>query len=170
MDASGLLRNRWFAQTAIFAFVVMMPLGVYYYLQWPDWSWLYYLPAGRVEAMGVFAVWIAYPLAVLLGFALAAAFVRGDSPRVSLVIPAIGLAALTGVSVFALDRFLNLTTYELYHTAAQRGREALPKVWDDSVWLISMGLSGLYVGIPLAFLLFRNLRESRAGLLPPARP
>ncbi len=168
--AGSLWLNRWFRETALFAFLIFLPTGVFFYTQWPDWSWLYYVDASQVPGWAAALTMLSYPLAVLFGFGLTAALVRGDTPRSALAVPAVGAVLLVGVTAAALQRFLVLVRHADYPEAATRALGDKPWVWHDTTWVLTMLGMGVFVGVPLLFLVIRNLRESGAGLLPPVRP
>ena len=171
MDAQSALRNRYFRDAVAFGFLIFLPAGIFFYTHWPDWSWLYLVNPAVLGDWATAGVWGAYPLTVLLGFALAAVLVRGDSPRVSLAVPVIALLAEGGVSLFTLDRFFHLSTFEEF--AAYAGRPVvseLPWIWTDLTWVATMAGSGVFFGLPLAWIISRNLKAGGTGFLPPVKP
>jgi hypothetical protein len=165
-SAPSVLRGPWFRETTIFAFLIFLPTGVFFYLQWPDWSWLYYVDSRQVSGLLTGLTWLSYPLSVLVGFLLSALLLRGRRPRLALVVPAFGVVALIGVTAAAFHRFVHLTTYDQYMLYLQRPRTELPLAWEDRLWIVTMLGSGIFVGVPLLYLLVRNRRASKAPLLP----
>lgn len=169
MRAESAVANRWLRDAVVFGLIVMMPTGIFFYLNWPDWSWLYWVDPAKLGDLVTPLVWLAYPVAVALGFALAAVFVRGDSPRVSLAVPALGLIALGVFSGAFYDRFMHLSVYADYNNMLIRLR-GMPFMWSDKTWVAAMLGTGVFAGIAFAYLFVRNLREGGAGLLPPTKP
>lgn len=169
MQAESGLANRWFRDAVVFGLLAMMPIGIFFYLNWPDWSWMYWVNPAKLGDGLTVLVWLAYPLAVALGFALTAVFVRGDSPRTSLAVPVIGIVALLVVSGVGYDRFMRSATYSDYNNLLVRMR-GLPYIWTSPAWILAMLGTGLIAGIPFTYLFVRNLREGGAGLLPPVKP
>jgi hypothetical protein len=170
MAAPSTLGNRWFRDALFFGLLLMWPVGVFFYLQWPDWSWLYYVDPKSLSETVTFFVWLAYPVATVLGFAMAAAAVRGDSPRFALALPIAGLAGVAVVSAVAFPRFIRLVSYFEYHSTPLPARSLLPYVWTNTTWILAMAGTGVMVGLPLAYLIIRNVREGGRGFLPPAKP
>lgn len=169
MQASSAVANRWFRDAVLFGTLIMLPVGIFFYLNWPDWSWLYWVDPARVGEVATVAVWLCYPIAVALGFAMTAVFIRGDSPRTCLAVPLIGVVALLTVSGFGYDRFMRTANYADYNNLLVRLR-GLPFIWTDTSWVLTMAGTGVLAGIAVGYLAVRNLREGGAGLLPPAKP
>lgn len=169
MGASSIWRNRWFRDAAAFGLLIFLPTGIFFYTQWPDWSWLYYVNSVHVPPWVTVLAWLAYPAAVMVGFLLTAVLLRTRRPRVALVIPAIGVVALVAVTLVALHQFLHLASYVDYWLVRE-ARGNLDRVFEEPLWLVTMGGAGIFVGVPVVYLVLRNLRESRRGLLPPSRP
>ena len=174
MAAESVFRGPWFRETALFAFLIFLPVGIFFYVQWPAWSWLYTVDPASVPTAAIPAVWLSYPVAVLLGFVLTGIAVRGDSPRFALVVPSAGLAALIAITLLMLHRFLTLTTYAQYQEYLEFGRGELPYIWSDPAWPLTMAGMGFFVGVPLIYLLLRNLRDAGEvrprALIPPQAP
>lgn len=170
MEAQSVLRSRAFGGVLAFALLIYLPMGIFFYLQWPDWSWLYYVDPRSVSMAVTGLVWLAYPIAVLFGFGLAASIVRGDSPRLVLIVPVLGFVLLGGVTVSGWHRFLHASNYEEYNLWLTRPVGDLPWIWTQEPWLAAMAGAGLFVGIPFAYLFLGNLRAGGAGLLPPVKP
>lgn len=170
MAAPSVAGSRWFRDALLFGLLILLPVGIFFYLQWPDWSWLYFVDPDKLSETVTFFVWLAYPLALVAGFALAALSIRGDSPRFSLVVPAVALAALAGGTAYAWARFVRLTNFFEFNASAPQVRAILPKVWDDTTWLLTMAGTGALIFLPFAYLVVRNVREGGRGFLPPAKP
>lgn len=168
ITAPSTWRNRWFRDAAAFGLLIFLPTGIFFYTQWPDWSWLYYVNAAEVSTVVSILAWLAYPAAVMLGFVLTAALLRTSRPRLALVVPAIGVVTLLGVTFADHHRFLHLASYADYWLVRGAGG-SMTRIFDDTLWLATMAGAGLFVGIPVVFLVVRNLRESKGGLLPPSK-
>ncbi len=158
-DAPSIFSGPYFRETVAFAFLIFLPTGLFFYVQWPDWSWLYFVDPGAVPAWLAGFVLLTYPLAVLAGFVVTAAFARGDSPRIAWAVPAGAAAGLVIVTAVAFDRFLHATTYERYQIA-RGGRFEFPQIWESTVWIGAMLGAGIFVGVPLLYLIARNLRPT----------
>lgn len=169
MGARSAIANRWFRDALIFGTLIMLPTGIFFYLQWPEWSWLYYVDPASVGTAATVAVWLAYPVSVALGFALAAVLVRGDTPRMGLAVPAFGGVLLAVVTALAFSRFITLTNYDEFNNILLRMRGGMPYIWSDKIWIATMAGTGLFAGIPFTYLILRNIREG-GGLLPPVKP
>lgn len=169
MDARSALANRWFREALLFGLLIMLPTGIFFYLQWPEWSWLYYVDPAALGDAATVLVWLAYPAAVALGFAVAAVFVRGDTPRMGLAVPIFGAVLLAGVSGIAFSRFITLSSYNEFNNILLRMRGGMPYIWSDPVWVGAMAGLGIFAGLPFGYLLLRNLREG-GGLIPPLKP
>jgi hypothetical protein len=170
MDSESALGNRWFRDAVLFAFLIFLPTGIFFYLQWPDWSWLYFHDPRDLGTVATGLVWAAYPVSVMLGFAVAATMVRGDSPRGALAVPIVSGIVLVAVTLATAKRFLRLTTFEEYSAFIFRPHADLPPIWSDPVWIVTMAGTGVFIFIPFIYLFVRNIREHGAGFLPPAKP
>lgn len=169
MDVPSAIANRWFRDAVLFGLLVMMPIGIFFYLQWPDWSWMYFVDPAKLGDAATVAVWLAYPAAVALGFAVTAGFVRGDSPRMGFAVPLFGALLLGGVSAFAFTRFVTLTSYNEFNNILMQTRGELPFIWTDQLWVLTMAGTGVFAGLPFAYLLVRNVRAG-GGFVPPVKP
>ena len=170
MEAESAAWNRWFRETALFAFLIFLPTGIFFYTQWPEWSWLYFFNPKDMAEWVAPLVWLAYPLSVLVGFLLAAFLVRGDSPRGALAVPVVAGLALVVITLVTAKRFMRLTTFEEHAAFLFRPGADLPPIYSDPVWIYTMLGSGVFIFIPFIYLFVRNLREHGGGLMPPAKP
>ena len=81
--------------------LLMVPLGLYLYLFYPDWSWMYVLPARAVPSPLVVLVMLAYPGAAAAGYFAGIAICRAGRDRAVLAAGVV-LALATGLSTALL--------------------------------------------------------------------
>ncbi len=107
----------YFATLLLGELFLMVPLGSYLYLFYPDWSWAYLVSAPRVPSAVVVLVLLGYPLAAVSGYLGAVAACRAGQDRV--VMSALGTG--TGIVLIAIlltwGRIGAVGTYEQYHRA-----------------------------------------------------
>lgn len=95
--------------------LLMIPVGLYLYLFYPDWSWLYLLRASAVPSAVVVFVMVGYPVSAAAGYFGAVALCRAS--RETLVVGlmgALGLIALLTLGL-AWRRVGLVGTFDQYH-------------------------------------------------------
>lgn len=101
----------------LFDLFVFLPMGAYFLLAAPDWSWMYFVPASDIPTALIPAVLACYPLATAIGFITTVRLrhrfghIVGSAPAVFAVL---AIAALA----FSNGRLFVVGTYDDYQ--AQR--------------------------------------------------
>jgi hypothetical protein len=106
--------RRAFFAALLFDLIVFLPMGAYFLLAAPDWSWMYFIPAADIPTPLIPVVLALYPTATVLGF-LATMFVARRFGRLAAIAPAaIALAKIAAFS-FIGDRLFRVGPYADFH-------------------------------------------------------
>lgn len=107
-------RSTAFAALVIGELLLAMPLGIYLYLFYPDWSWLYLVRASEVPSALVLLMVFAYPLIAIGAYFGAVALCRANREQV--LVGALGGLGLLLVVLLAAfwRRIANVGTYDQY--------------------------------------------------------
>lgn len=107
-------RSAAFAALLIGQLLLAMPLGIYLYIFYPDWSWLYLVRASAVPSATVLIVMFGYPLAATGGYFGAVSLCRANREPVLLgLLGGLGLVLLVTL-VVGWRRIVHVGTYEQY--------------------------------------------------------
>ena len=108
------LRSASFGALLIGQLFLAVPLGVYLYLFYPDWSWLYLVRASSVPSAVVLFVMVGYPVAAAGGYFGAVALCRANrEPFVPALLGGLGLVLLASLAL-AWRRVGHVGTYDQY--------------------------------------------------------
>lgn len=95
--------------------LLMIPVGLYLYIFYPDWSWLYLVRATAVPSAVVVFVIAGYPLAAVGGYFGAVALCRASRETFVLgLMGGLGLVILVTLAV-AWRRVGHVGTFDQYH-------------------------------------------------------
>jgi len=109
------LRSAAFAALLVGELLLAVPFGLYLYLFYPDWSWLYLVRASSVPSAVALFVMVGYPLVAAGGYFWAVALCRASREQVVLaVLGALGFILLGSVGL-AWRRVFHVGTYDQYH-------------------------------------------------------
>ena len=93
----SLFFNRYFAALIMLETMILIPIGIYFYIFYPDWSWMYLVDTSASNpGIGVMAL-SSYPTAAVMGYLVGYYSSRGNSDWVALalmVFVAVGIAGL----------------------------------------------------------------------------
>ena len=107
-------RSAAFAALLIGELLLTIPLGVYLYIFYPDWSWLYLVRASAVPSVAVMFVMIGYPVAAIAGYYGAVSLCRANREPVVLGLLG-GLAVVLLVTLgLAWRRVGHVGTFDQY--------------------------------------------------------
>ena len=153
--------TKYFWRAFIFQIFIFFPIGLYLFLTWPDWSWMYWVnnitTPGWVKVLALSG----YIVSFLIGYIASAYFIKQDRQSVAYVLVAIGVIGILVISVVGFKSLIHLGTHEEFVM------ETAPYVWEDPKFVISAVLIGIYFGLPAAILIYKNLQEN--DLLPGRR-
>jgi hypothetical protein len=137
--------------------LVVIPLGLYFYLVQPDWTWLYGIDPGRIPRLAAVPLVAAHAGLVIAGWHLGAQLVRRDRTRLAVWL-AIGLAvAIVVGAALVLPRLATAATYAGYHHGERRALMSVELGWAVLVSLLATSITAGYT----AFELTRDSRRAR---------
>jgi hypothetical protein len=150
--------TRYFFALMLFQLMIFLPVCVYFYAFYPDWSWMYLINTNTMSrGIGVMAM-IAYPVASIMGYLVGYYSARGGSDWVTVMFMVFMIVGLIGLFAVAADKLYWVGTYEQYHRAA-----GLKAVTATSL-LPSMLLALSGIGVSWSYLLFRFVQEGRLSV------
>ena len=147
--------TRYFIALMMLEAMVILPVGIYFYFFYTDWSWMY-LVNSRTTAAGVGAMaLIGYPTAAAMGYLVGYYSARSGSDWITgMFMVFIGIG-LIGLFVAAKNQFVLVGTYEQYHRDIGLKRIEATSLIPS----IAAGLSG--IGVAWIYLLARFSKERR---------
>ncbi len=150
--------TRYFIALMMFQVMILLPVGVYFYAFYPDWSWMYLIDTAALSSgVGVMAM-AAYPISASLGYMVGYYSARGSSDWVTVMFMMFMIVGLIGLVAVAKNKIIWVGTYEQFHRAA--GLRALTK----TSLLPSMLLSISGIGVGWSYLIHRFIQEGRLSL------
>lgn len=153
-----ILSARYFLALMIFEFVIMLPIGIYFYSFYPDWSWMYLVDTqNAATGISVMAI-VGYPVTAAMGYLVGHYSARSSSDWVTVMFMVFMFVGLFGLFVVGKDQILWVGTYDQYH------RDAGIKSLASTSVLPSMILSISGIAVCWAFLVYRFLQEGRLSL------
>jgi hypothetical protein len=151
-------QSRYFTGLVMLELIILMPVGIYFYTFFPDWSWMYLVDSLSIPpGLGAMAL-VAYPVAGLLGYLVGYFSARGNSDWVTLMFLVFVGAGLVGMFVVADEQLLWLGTFEQF-----RRNTGLKPLADTSL-MPSMILAWSGAVICWAYLFYRFHHEGRLSL------
>jgi hypothetical protein len=94
--------------------LLMLPLGVYLAVFYPDWSWLYLVRATAIPSVVIGLVLLGYPLMAVTGYLAAVAGCRASHDRLVVAALGTGTGVLLMSVALAWGRIHLVGTYEQY--------------------------------------------------------
>ena len=138
--------------------LVVVPLGLYFYLVQPDWTWLYWIDPAGIPKLAAVPLVAAHAGLVIGGWHLGAKLVRRDRTRLAVWL-AVGLTvALVVGAALALPRLASAATYAGYHHGDRRGLMSVELGWAVLVSVLATAITAGYT----AFELSRDSRRARS--------
>ena len=150
--------HRTFWTAFLFQLLVFVPIGIYLYVRYPDWSLMYFVdPDALSPAMNIL-VPVGYQAAMVVGFLVGQSLVRRENEKAVLGL-LIGTSAILGLySLLTLSRFYYVGEYSQF--AGWGSTEATP------IYKHSLGLDfvfiGLYFFIPFLIVTLPLYRRNKA--------
>ncbi len=150
--------TRYFSALLMFQVMVLIPIGIYFYTFYPDWSWMYLVDTSNLSrGVGVMTI-VAYPISACMGYLIGYFSTRGQSDWVTLMFIVFMVVGLAGLFVVGKDKFIWVGTYDQYH------RDAGLKLLTVTSLLPSILLSLGGIGICWSYLIYRFIQEGRLSL------
>jgi hypothetical protein len=144
--------GRELAAVMSFEAIVLWPVALYYYLVYPDWSWMYFVDARRLPAGISILVLLAYVAMLLGGYLAGWALLRAGKLRVLIGVTGGMAVALGGFVVACRSRFFSSGSFAEWHAghsapAPSSGDGKLS--WALVVTGIGVSISIVVVGLAL---------------------
>jgi hypothetical protein len=109
-----IVSTRYFISLMMLESMIMLPVGIYFYIFYTDWSWMYLVNTARHSSgIGVMAV-IAYPPAAAMGYLVGYYSARSNSDWITLMFMIFIFFGLIGLFIAANNQFISVGTYEQY--------------------------------------------------------
>jgi hypothetical protein len=141
--------GRELAAVLLFQAIVLWPVALYYYLVYPDWSWMYFVDAHRLPS-GVSILVLLACVAMLLGGYLSGwALLRSRRQRVLGGIVAGLLLFLIVFVIVARARLFSAGSFAEYHAGHAPSVNQGKLAWALVVTAIGVGIAAVVVGLAL---------------------
>ena len=132
-----------------FEAIILWPVALYYYLVYPDWSWMYFVDPHKLPWGVSLLVMLGYVATLLGGYLAGWAILRARKPRVL-------YGALGGVALFLLvfalvgrGRLANNGTFDEYHAGHAPGVTEGKLIWALAVTALGVAAAIALVGFTL---------------------
>lgn len=155
--ADGAYASPAFAVALAHIGLVVAPLGLYFYLVQPDWTWLYWIDPARIPRLAAVPLVAAHAGLVVGGWMVGAQLIRRDRQRLAVWILTGLAAAIVLGGVLALPRLSTATTYAGWREGHRRGLMSVELGWAVLVSLLASAVTAGYT----AFELSRDSRRAR---------
>lgn len=156
------IMNRYFWRAVCFQLLVMVPIGIYLVVRWPDWSWMYIIdPSEHPNQMwvGLFCATAGYMAALLAGYISGYLCIRINEESVArllMTLGIIGLIAATFLPYLPRPGILWLGTTEQFRFGGAK------LAITDPAWVVSFAVIGVYFFVPFLILLRKNRKDSQS--------
>ncbi len=150
--------HRTFWTAFLFQLFVFVPIGIYLYVRYPDWSLMYFADPDTLSPVMNILVPLGYLAAMVVGFLVGQSLVRRENEK-AVVGLLIGTAALLGLySLLTLSRLYFVGEYSQF--AGWGSTEATP------IYKHSLGLDfvfiGLYFFVPFLIVILPLYRRNKS--------
>ncbi|MCP4601533.1 MAG: hypothetical protein GY847_13645 [Proteobacteria bacterium] len=150
--------SRYFVALLMFQVIILLPVGIYLYSFYPDWSWMYLVDTASLEGgIGVMAI-ASYPIAAAMGYLVGYYSARGSSDWVTIMFMLFMIVGLIGLFAIAKDKLVWIGTYQQYHRSV-----GLKSLTSTSL-LPSMLLAISGIGVCWSYLIYRFIQEGRLSM------
>ena len=141
--------GRELAAVLSFEAIVLWPVALYYYLVYPDWSWMYFVDARRLPSGVSILVLLAYVATLLGGYLAGWALLRARRQR--LLAGAIGGVTLLmgGFVVACRGRLFTSGSFAEYHAGTAPSVTEGKLAWALVVTAIGVAIAMVVVGLAL---------------------
>jgi hypothetical protein len=147
--------TRYFLSLMMLEAMIILPVGLYFYVFYTDWSWMYLVDTSRVSSgVGVMAL-IAYPAAAAMGYLVGYYSARSGSDWISVMFMIFIGVGLLGLFAAAGNQYVSVGTYEQYRLNA-----GLKNIGSTSL-VPSIATAVIGIGISWVYLMARFSKEGR---------
>ena len=116
VEVDDALRNRYFAVVLMFACGSLMPAGLVFYVQHPDWSLMYLAnPTHLPQAFMLPLVMFLYTVSPAFGFAAAHTCLKSRRKNALEILLGLTAVVLLALLVWGWDRLFTVAYYNDYH-------------------------------------------------------
>jgi hypothetical protein len=147
--------TRYFTALMMLELIIVTPIGIYFYMFYPDWSWMYLVNTAYLNPGVVAMTFASYPLLAAMGYLVGYYSARSASDWVTLMFIGFMSLGLLGLFIAAKDQLLWVGTYEQYHRDV-----GLSFITSTSI-LPSVILAAAGIGVSLGYTLYRFVNEGR---------
>ncbi len=137
----------------VFSALVTVPVGGYFVVRWPDWSWFYLAGEHSRSPAAVAAGLGGYMIAHELGYRHASKLIREVRNDEAAIRGAASLGLLALVSAMGWKRFRWQGTREEYEAGTATD------VFSNRDFMISLAVAGVVFLMAAAYVTYRNLRS-----------
>ncbi|MDJ0764649.1 MAG: hypothetical protein QNJ97_16845 [Myxococcota bacterium] len=150
--------TRYFAALMMFQVMVLVPIGIYFFTFYPDWSWMYLIDSATMRrGVGIMTI-TAYPVSAAMGYLIGYYSAKSSSDWISIIFIIFMSIGLVGLFVVAKDKILWVGTYQQFH------RSVGLKPLTGTSLLPSMILSMSGIGVCWSYLVYYLVQEGRLSL------
>ena len=147
--------TRYFIALMMLELMIVVPMGIYFYVFYPDWSWMYLVDSQELpQGVGAMTI-IAYPVAGAMGYLVGYYSARSSSDFVTALFMAFMGLGILGLFVAAKNQFLWVGTYAQFH------RDVGLKFITTTSLVPSSTLALVGLGSCWGYLMFRFVKEGR---------
>ena len=153
-----LFTTRYFVSLMLFQGMIFLPVAVYFYSFFPDWSWMYLVDTAELGNATPTMTMALYPVAAVMGYLIGYFSARSSGDWITvtfmvfMIIGAIGLFAVAGNKVAWVGSF------EQYHRAVGlRG-------FGSTSLLPSTIVAGCGMGVCWFYLIYKFVQEGRHAI------
>jgi hypothetical protein len=141
--------GRELAAVLSFEAIILWPVALYYYLVYPDWSWMYFVDSRKLPGGVGILVLLAYVATLLGGYLAGWALLRARKQSLLLGSMATTLSALGAFIVVCRGRLFSSGTFAEYHAGKALSLTEGKLAWGLVVTGIGVGIAIAVVGYAL---------------------
>ena len=154
----AIFSSRYFMALMMFGFGILLPAGIYFYVFYSDWSWMYLANTSDMPGGIVVMAMLSYPIAAIMSYLVGYFSARGNSDWVTLMFLVFMGIGLIGLFAVASDKLFWVGTYEQYHRNTGLRQFTSTSLFPSSL----LALSGICVC--WFYILYRFVQEGRISL------
>jgi hypothetical protein len=154
----AIFSSRYFISLMVFGIGILLPVGIYFYAFYSDWSWMYLADTSAMSGGIVVMVMVSYPIVAIMGYLVGYFSARGNSDWVTVMFLILMVVGLIGLFSVAPDKLFWVGTYEQYHRNTGLRQFTSTSLFPSSL----LALSGICVC--WFYILYRFIQEGRMSL------
>jgi hypothetical protein len=154
----AIFSSRYFSGLMLFGCSILLPVGIYFQMFYPDWSWMYLVDTSEISGGLTAMAMLSYPIAAVMSYLVGYFSARGNSDWVTVMFLVLMVVGLVGLVWVAPDKLFWVGTYDQYHR--NTGLEAFM----DTSLMPSTLFAGSGICICWFYLIYRFIQEGRLSL------